>query len=227
VFSFSDRNGGGRNPATTPFPSLSHNAMMPHSIRGRVSPTDEGPRYCVACHLTTKAVNDYGPQYEAFRTALANNDFGALDFQLLRTHFGLNTGNQLNSPFFVHGVAGLGTGVFLFDQNGAAMNPLDDNDDRVGSDGISPADSFSVARVALNLDKIVSLTGRANGSSNHPMSDPAQTINRRDGSTDPRMAGPIGAELVRKLTDPASGILLNSWLDANGGLGGNAGNFVR
>jgi hypothetical protein len=107
------------------------------------------------------------------------------------------------------------------------MNPLDDNDDRVGSDGISPADSFSVARVALNLDKIVSLTGRANGSSNHPMLDPAQTINRRDGSTDPRMAGPLGAELVRKLTDPGSGILLNAWLDADGGLGGNAGNFVR
>ena len=37
IFAFSDRNGNGNNPAH--FGALSHNAMMPHSIRGKVTVT--------------------------------------------------------------------------------------------------------------------------------------------------------------------------------------------
>src|SRR6185503_7772081 len=116
-FFFADRNGGSSNPESG-FPSLSHNAFMAHSIRGKVDAQREGPRYCVACHLTTTGLASYGAQYDAFRTAMASGSFGALDFNLLKTHFGKNTGNQLNSPFFAHMAAGLGTGLFLFDQFG-------------------------------------------------------------------------------------------------------------
>ena len=60
IFAFSDRNGNGNNTNTSQYPALSHNAMMPHSIRGRVNPQNEGPRYCVACHLTEDGMRTYG-----------------------------------------------------------------------------------------------------------------------------------------------------------------------
>ena len=104
---------------------MNHNAMMPHSIRGRVSDDDEGPRYCVACHLTDDAIANHGTDYDAFRTAMATNDFASLDFPTLAQHIGANPGNQQNSPYWVHMVAGLGSGLFLFDENGAPVNPLD------------------------------------------------------------------------------------------------------
>ena len=216
VFAFTDRNGGGNNTTETPFPSLSHNAIMAHSIRGKVDSANEGPRYCNACHLTTDGVARYRTQYDAFRTAMASNDFASLDFPLLRSHIGQNTGNQLDSPLFVHMVAGLGSGLFLFDENGCPVNPLDSNADRVGCDGVAPATRFSVANVALNLDKIVEPSGRPTGSSNHLMLRPGQGPNLRDGANNPDYAGPLGATLLRRLTDPDTGIVLDSWIDADG-----------
>jgi hypothetical protein len=123
-FTFTDRKGGGTNPAAS-FPSMSHNSMMAHSIRGKVAPTKEGPRYCVACHLTTEALANYGPLYDTFRTNLATGNYGGLNFTVLRDHFGKNTGNQIDSPFWAHMAAGLGTGLFTFDANGCPVNPLD------------------------------------------------------------------------------------------------------
>ena len=225
VFWFADRNGGSSNPASG-YPSLSHNAFMAHSIRGRVEPTREGPRYCVACHLTTESLQNFGPQYDAFRTALQAGDFEALDFQLLRDHFGRNTGNQLNSPFFAHMAAGLGTGLFLFDDQGAPVNPLDTNANRVGAGGIAPSANFAGARVRLNLDRIVEPSGATNGSNNHTALVPGSTAALRDGSSDPEFAGPLGATLIRRLADPQNGIVLDSWLDANGASRGNAATYV-
>jgi hypothetical protein len=225
VFAFSDRQGAGANPAAQ-HRALGHNTFLAHSIRGRATGTKEGPRYCVACHLTTTGLASYRPQYDAFRTAMANNDFASLDFNLLKLHFGQNPGNRLDSPLFVHMVAGLGTGLFLFDRNGAAVNPLDTNPNRVGSDGVAPATVFDPARVALNLDRIVLSTGVAQGSNNHMMLQPPSPL-RRDGAQDPNLAGPLGATLIHRLTDPDTGIVLNAWIDADGQLRGDAANFVR
>jgi hypothetical protein len=222
VFSFTDRNGVGSGALG----ALGHNALMAHSIRGRVTSSREGPRYCVACHLTTDALADHRPLYDGFRSAMAANRFDLLDFDDLRTHFGRNPGNQMNSPLWVHMVAGLGTGLFLFDDRGAPVNPLDQNPNRYGSFAdaaqnvtIAPADVFDPAtfmsRVRLNLDRIVLESGVPTSSSNHALLD-GQTTTFRDGAPNPKLAGPLGATLIRRLTDPDTGIVLDSWFDADG-----------
>ncbi len=221
---FSDRNSTGANPATA-FPSMSHNAMMAHSVRGKVQPTDEGPRYCVACHLTDDAITAFGPEYDTFRTAIRTGDYGSLDFDLLRDHIGLNPGNQLNSPLWVHQVAGLGSGLFLFDEQGAPVNPLDDHNDRAGTDNVPPSTVFDPLRVFFDLDRIVTETGSSNGSSNHALLTPGGS-SHRDGSTNPNLAGPLGASILMRLADPVNGLILNSWLDADGEIGGDAGDVI-
>ncbi len=226
VFAFSDRNGGGANSASG-YPALGHNAFLAHSIRGRVSPTAEGPRYCVSCHLTDSSVSTYGAQYQSFRTTLAANDFGNLPWQTLKQHIGRNPGNQMDSPFFVHMVAGLGTGLWLFDANGAAQNPLDTNPNRYGSDGVAPVDYFNPTQVRYDLDRVVDPNGASNASSNQPLNRPILGPNRRDGALDPNMAGPLGTTLSTRLADPATGIVLNSWVDADRTARGGAGTILN
>jgi hypothetical protein len=229
IFAFSDRNGNGNNPGAdgrNAHPALSHNVMMPHSIRGKVSSSKEGPRYCVACHLTDNSVANFGGAYDTFRQALETNDYAALDFDVLRQHIGQNPGNQLDSPFWVHMVAGLGSGLFLFDENGCPINPLDENANRVGCDDVAPAAKFDLARVRFNLDRIVQATGVSNASNNHMLLEPGVGPNLRDGSLDPQFAGPLGATLIRRLTDPDTGIVLDSWVDADGNLQGDAATIL-
>jgi len=44
---------------------------------------------------------------------------------------------------------------------------------------------------------------------------PASTgAHLRDGALDPEFAGPLDMTLLRRLTDPVTGIVLDSWLDA-------------
>ncbi len=213
VVAFSDRNGKGNNRLDSDFPSLSHNMMMPHSIRGKVDDDNEGPRYCVACHLTEEGVDDFGEQnYIDFRAAMEADNFAALDFDQLQDHIGRNPGNRLNSPLWVHMVAGLGSGLFLFDENGCPINPLDQDDERKGCED-APANNFNLANVAFNLDRIVNQAGIPQGSNNHAMMD-GQASGMRDG--DPRMSGPLGRVLIEKLTDPILGIKLSAWYDADG-----------
>jgi len=225
IFTFSDRNGNGSDPAT-PFPSLSHNAMMAHSIRGRVTAENEGPRYCVACHLTDEGVTNYSAQYDAFRTALATNDFASLDFPLLRNHIGLNPGNQMNSPLWVHMVAGLGSGLFLFDEDGCPENPLDNDNNRAGCNGTAPAADYDPADAFFNLDRVVDGTGQSTASSNHPLMMGPPAPNLRDGAANPNLSGPLGATLTQMLTDPTTGWVLDSWFDADGEPGGDASSFL-
>ncbi|MGE3174252.1 MAG: hypothetical protein AB7O97_16610 [Planctomycetota bacterium] len=216
VFAFSDRRGRGNHPGTA-FPSLSHNSMLAHSIRGRVTNTNEGPRYCVACHLTTNSVGTYGTEYTAFRNALATRNYAALDFDLLALHIGRNPGNRLDSPMWVHMVAGLGSGLFAFDDNGAPVNDLDTFAGRKGAGGTAPKTAFPtrVGFIALDLDRIVEPNGVPNGSNNHSLRHPGTGPNLRDGSPDPTMAGPLGATLIQRLTDPTTGIVLDWWFDAD------------
>jgi len=226
-FQFSDRHAAGNNPGGAVHPSLSHNAFMAHSIRGKVDASDEGPRYCNTCHLTSTGLATFGAQYTAFKNAMEARDYGALDFALLAQHFGRNPGNQLDSPLYPHMVAGLGTGLFLFDQNGAPVNPLDNFAGRKGAGGIAPATIFNATRVTLNLDRIVEPTGVANGSNNHTWLDESSAGPAlRDGALDTELAGPLGATLIRRLTDPATGIVLDSWLDANGQPRGDASIYL-
>jgi len=218
VFAFTDRNGGGNNGAD--FPSLSHNAMMAHSIRGKVTTENEGPRYCVACHLTDEGLTNYGEaKYNTFRANMAAGNFGALDFNELALHIGRNPSNQMNSPLWVHMVAGLGSGLFLFDDKGAPVNPLDTNPQRAGTNNQAPASNFDPADVVYNLDRIVEEDGSSTGSSNHPLLQYGAASSLRDGAANPNLAGPLGATLLQRLADPA-GIVLDAWIDANGDPGG-------
>jgi hypothetical protein len=124
-------------------------------------------------------------------------------------------------------VAGLGTGLFLFDVNGAPVNPLDTFAGRKGAGGIAPSTIFDAARVTLNLDRIVEPTGVANGSNNHVwLEGVTWGAGMRDGATDPDFAGPLGATLIRRLTDPATGIVLDAWIDANGAPQGDASLYL-
>jgi len=225
VVAFTDRSGKGNNPAQ-PFGSLGHNALLQHSIRGKVSSTQEGPRYCVACHLTENSVANWRPEYDAFRAALAARNYGALDFDLLQTQIGRNPGNQLDSPFFVHMVAGLGSGLFLFNKDGGPVNPLDGNANRFGSNGVAPASSFDPAQATLDLDRIVDANGVSFASNNHSMLKPGIGPNNRDGATDSHRPGPLGATLIQKLVDPDLGVVLDSWIDADGNLQGDASDHM-
>ena len=229
VFSFSDRQGAGANPAAG-FGSMSHNSIMAHSVRGKVASNKEGPRYCTACHLSTEALTNWGTEYDTFRAAMATDNYAALDFQFLKQHFGQNTGNQINSPLWAHMAAGLGTGLFLFDEHGAPINPLDTNPNRVGAGGIAPAANFDLNRVRLNLDRVVNDAGVAKGSNNHAWLASAFNAllgtNLRDGALDPQLAGPLGAARIQKLVDPVNGIVMDSWLDANGASHGGATGLV-
>lgn len=222
AFAFSDRNGQG-NSST--YSSLGHNAIMAHSIRGRVDANNEGPRSCTACHLTQDGLTNYGAEYDAFRTAIAGNNYGSLDFNVLEQHFGQNTGNHLESPLYVHMVAGLGSGLFLFDENGCPTNPLDDDQDRKGCNDQAPSAIFDINNAFYDLDRIVRLNGLSTSSSNHVLLD--VSVNRRDGAANPGMAGPLGASLVVRLTDPVNGIVLDSWVDSDGNLKGQASTFVQ
>ncbi|MDH3590768.1 MAG: hypothetical protein OER88_02750, partial [Planctomycetota bacterium] len=223
VFAFSSRNLNGNNPsATNPHPSLGHNAMMAHSIRGRVSDRKEGPRYCVACHLTQDGLDQYGTLYDQFRTAMAQNRYDLMPaFETIAPHFGANTGNDKNSPLWVHMVAGLGSGLFLFDENGCPINPLDQDNERKGCIE-APATTFDpdtfMTRVRFNLDRVVTEAGVATGQANHPLLDPAAGDRPREGAQNEELAGPLGFPLIRRLTDPTPGIgiILTGYLDANG-----------
>jgi hypothetical protein len=238
TFFFSDRKGQGNNPsATAPaLPSLAHNSMLAHSIRGKVTASDEGPRYCVACHLTTESVDPvvWKPKYDAFRAAMESGNWGALDYNELAVEFGRNPGNQRNTPYFVHMAAGLGTGLFLCDDNGRPLNPIDTNPLRRGAflppddPDITQAPStyWNPALAALNLDRVVEPSGVANGSNNHAMLNPGVGPNLRDGALDPNMAGPLGATLLQKLADPDLGIVLDAWFDADGQPQGDASLYV-
>ena len=229
VFSFSDRNGNGNNPGLggrDALPAMGHDVMMPHSIRGRVQPSDEGPRYCVACHLTDESLDRFGGRYAQFRDAMARNDFAALDFGLLTDHIGRNPGNQINSPIWVHMVAGLGSGLFLFDDTGCPENPLDSNAARAYCPDGAPAATFDPDDARYNLDGTVEPNGVQNGSSAHPALDRERVRELRGGALNPYLSGPLGAELIQLLSDPDVGVVLDSWVDADGVPGGNAAAYM-
>lgn len=220
VFTFNDRHGLGNDPdATGAPPALSHNAILAHSIRGKISGNNEGPRYCVACHLTEDGLANHNANFTQFRNAIANNNYGNLNFNVLAQHIGQNTGNQLNSPLWVHMVAGLGSGLFLFDENGCPVNRLDANADRQFCNNQAPKNRFNANNVVYDLDRMIAnaQNGAENTSNKHPMLD-GEASDLRTGSENQRMAGPLGRNLVRRLADPdyAQAIILDRYYDADG-----------
>ena len=48
----------------------------------------------------------------------------------------------------------------------------------------------------------------------------------RDGAGDPVLSGPLGATLLERLADPVTGIILNSWLNADGDSKGDAQTYL-
>ncbi|MGK0217529.1 MAG: hypothetical protein ACI9HE_001007 [Planctomycetota bacterium] len=228
---FSERKGVGAEPGAN-FPSMSHNAMLAHSIRGRVTSTSEGPRYCVSCHMTDEGLANFGTEYDDFRTALQNGDWASLDWNLITQHIGQNPGNQLNSPLFVQQVAGFGSGLFLFDQQGRPVNPIDDHNDhndhndRAGTDNVPPSTVYDPNLVVYNLDLLVLENGVSTASSNHASMPPGTGTVLRLGATDVEMAGPPGSASLTLLADPNAGLVLDSWLDADGAKLGDADTYL-
>lgn len=244
VFAFADRLGEGNNPRVInnlqTFPALSQNQMMPHSIRASVNAENEGPRYCVSCHITQAALDNFGNEYAQFLNDYNNQNFANLNFNLLQQHIGQNTGNQLNSPFFPHMVSGQGTGLFLFDEDGCPVNPLDNNANRENCNNQSPADRFNnqVNNVTYDLDRVVEVNGISNASNAHPIqdiNDPGQGLNQdraeREGARyGTKMAGTLGQSLIDKLAgDPNSPyrLILDTWMDADGQPGGELQNLIN
>jgi hypothetical protein len=227
VITAADRLGEGNNAnngARNAFPGLGHNAFFAHSIRGKVSADKEGPRYCVSCHLNQAQIANFGAGYDAFRTNYANNNFNQLDFNLLKQHIGQNPGNQLNSPYWVHMAAGLGSGLFLFDADGCPVNPLDNNANRKICNNGAPAANFNLNNVKFDLDRMVTANGVPNTSSTRPI---IQAGKPRIGASNPELSGPLDAQTIQKLSDPNGGRVLDSWIDANGDAQGAAANFIQ
>ncbi len=242
VFAFSDLNGNGNNPdyqGRGPFGSLSHNRIFPHSIRGRVTPNYEGVAYCVKCHLNEEQLAEFDAngEYTAFFDGYNNTPVAAdrqafyadLDYNLLQEHIGRNTGNQLNSPYYVHMAAGLGSGLFQFDETGCPNNPLDANANREYCPNGAPAANFDAANTVYDLDRIVELSGVSNSSLTHPMVEDnnLSLYPNRNGARVQRLSGPMGSDLLRFLASPAEGLVLDSWLDADGVPQGDAEDYIN
>jgi hypothetical protein len=228
VFAFTDRNANGNNPnylGRGAFPALQHNRIYPHSIRGNVQGDMEGGRMCVACHLNTDQIDNFGAAYAVFMADIDNRNYANLDYNLLQQHIGQNTGNQLNSPYFVHMAAGLGTGLFQFDATGCPNNPLDANANRFYCPNGAPADNFDPNNTVYDLDKMVEYTGVSNVSISQPMLNGFSA--HRAGSLDPNLAGPLGVNILYKLADPNQGVVLDSWIDADGNAQGDAANYIQ
>ena len=97
------------------------------------------------------------------------------------------------------------------------------------------ADGSAIARptadltfdVVYDLDRVVDLSGVSTASSSVPMNQPIIGPPRRDGAANQNLSGPLGTTLANRLANPTTGIILNSWIDANRALQGGAGAFVN
>jgi hypothetical protein len=179
-------------------------------------------------------INNFGADYQQFFQILEDRDYAAYAnngyFNLLQAEIGQNTSNQRNNPYFVHMVAGLGTGMLQVDATGCPNNPLDNNANRQFCPNGAPAANFNPNNTVYDLDKTVEISGVSNTSHTQPMLDPISGIPMRAGSIDPGLAGPIGTLMLYKLAhfDPnQGGLILDSYVDADGNAQGGAANFIQ
>ena len=84
--------------------------------------------------------------------------------------------------------------------------------------------SYDVNNVVYDLDRIVEYDGQTNSTNIHPRLDNRGP--RRDGKNY-MMAGPLNRGLLERLTDPDLGLVLDSWLDADGNDGGDIANYLQ
>ena len=203
----------------------------------------EGGAYCVKCHLNQAMVDDaavwaeYQDFYTGYQAVAVDADAGVdffdnvVDYNLLQAHIGQNTGNQNNSPFYVHMATGLGTALFQFDENGCPNNPLDNDANRFFCDGTAPAENFAnngAAASVYDLDRMVETqSGVANTSSTHPIVYDSTGETNRVGANFPELAGPLGRGFLQFLADPNQGLILDSWIDADGNAQGDAANYIN
>ena len=80
--------------------------------------------------------------------------------------------------------------------------------------------------MVFNLDRIVEEDGVSNASNNHALLDPNEDTGLREGATDVGLAGPLGGPLIERLADHENGIVLDSWIDADGLPRGDAAGFL-
>jgi len=229
---FSDRNGMGNNPnynGSGAFPMGSYNNISSHSIRGAQKANYEGGKECVGCHISQNAINNFGADYATYFADIENRNYANLDFALLQQHLGQNTNNQLDSPYYVHMTVGLGTGLMATDQNGCPVNPLDANANRQFCQGVAPADVFAnaVNNIVFDMDKAVEYTGGTNASLTKPFIENANLGIGLRSLGNGGFSGPLSPTILSKLADPATGLYLDSWVDANGAAQGGAANFIQ
>jgi hypothetical protein len=223
-----DRTGLGHRDTTlgaNAYPALVQHPIAPHTTRGAETATAEGVLGCPACHLTAAMLDEDGVanplalDYARYRALyLDGNQFVAMAtpgdvqpslYDVLVDAIGRNPGNAAEHPIAVAMHAGLGTGLFLVDANGCPVNPLDARPDRPGCEGTA-VDRFTDGTMVYDLDRVVERTGVENTGPTRPMAFGVAAI-RRDGADDPLRAGPLGATLIERLTDPEVGLVLDRW----------------
>jgi len=214
----------------------------------------------VKCHLTNEGMAQYGQVYQLFAGIMNNRNYQALDdfvpipdgenaadyaefadfvdannneimlFALVAKHAGLNPGNTLNSPINVHRMAGLSSGLFLTDEEGCPVNPIDANPNHPGCNGQTPQQRWAAflngqIQISYNLDGVAEWNGVANSSCSDPMLT-GQPSPLRDGANHPDQCGPMGQRLLNKLAHPIDGLILRSWINADGQLQGGAATVI-
>ena len=106
--------------------------------------------------------------------------------------------------------------------NAVAQNPLSVSKPEADNSVAAELKSFTLAE-GFEANLFADETdGVANGSSSIPLNQPFLGPLRRDGALDPNMSGPLGTTLSLRLADPATGIVLNSWVDADRTVKGGA-----
>jgi hypothetical protein len=170
---------------------------------------------------------DANGEYAQYFADIEDRNYAGVDFALLQTHLGSNTNNALNSPYYVHMASGLGTGMLLADQFGCPVNPLDQNANRIFCQNGAPADNFDLNNVVYDEDKVAELTGGTNASLTKPFIENAgQGVGLRSLGNG-GFSGPMAPTILEKLAHPATGLFLDSWVDANGNAQGGAANFIN
>jgi hypothetical protein len=81
--------------------------------------------------------------------------------------------------------------------------------------------------VRFDLDRIVESDGSSNASSSIPMNQPILGPLRRDGAANSNMTGPLGTTLAERLANPTTGIILNSWVNADRTVKGDATTLIN
>ena len=101
----------------------------------------------------------------------------------------------------------------------------------IGRETLRSTLSWAIERVLVyDWDKVVEANGIANVSLTKPLLEAGSLLGAGAplrGSGGPGLSGPLNNLLLQKLANPAGGLILDSWVDANGAAQGDAANYIE